>query len=111
MREILGQMELEVLQKVFKNFHYNVPGEEVLRSLRLYKPDLTLEELMIEILIEEDFLKRYVSNSLASVAIMPTHEDMWKEGQIEVEVVNAKIGQLRYINLEDLRLREFDRMM
>ena len=77
MREVLGQMDLELIQKVFKTFHYNVPGEVVLRSLRAFKPDLALEDLMIEVLIEENYLKRYTPTILAQVALMPTNEDMW----------------------------------
>jgi hypothetical protein len=54
-----------------------VPGEEVLRSLRAFKPELALEDLMIEVLIEENYLKRYTPTILAQVALMPTNEDMW----------------------------------
>jgi len=64
-----------------------VPGEDILRSLRQFKNDLSLEELMIEVLIEENYFKRYTPNSLASVSIMPTSEDMWKDAQLEVSSV------------------------
>lgn len=38
---------------------------------------MNLEDLMIEVLIEENHLKRYEDIHLVDVAIMPTDSDLW----------------------------------
>lgn len=38
---------------------------------------MNLEDLMIEVLIEENHLKRYEGIHLGDVAVMPTESDLW----------------------------------
>lgn len=59
MREILSQMDLEMLQVIFTHLHIPVPNEGTLRALRVANETLTLEDLMIEVLLEENHLRRY----------------------------------------------------
>ena len=77
MREILGQMDLEMLQAVFTEFHVNSPDEDELRQVKRVRPEVSLEDLMIEVLLEENHLKRYEDLQLSEVALMPTESDLW----------------------------------
>ena len=77
MREILSQMDLDMLHVIFKEFHLNVPGEDELRQVRQFIEGMNLEDLMIEVLIEENHLKRYEDIRLGDVAVMPTESDLW----------------------------------
>lgn len=82
MREILSQMDLEILNLIYQNFHLNVPSELELRYIRAasQNPDLSLEELMCEVLIEENHLKRYEDIKLSDISLLPNEEDLWPQG-------------------------------
>lgn len=57
-----------------------MPDEEELRQARKCHPskeDYTLEELMIEVLLEENHLKRYEDIRIADIALLPTETDVW----------------------------------
>jgi hypothetical protein len=59
MREVLGQMDLDMLEKVFEKFLLNLPTEDELRWAKRARGgpiEMTLEELMVEILICENHL-------------------------------------------------------
>ncbi len=46
LREVIAEMSLEQINQVFKKFRVNVPSEDELRLVRLWRPDLPLEDLM-----------------------------------------------------------------
>jgi hypothetical protein len=45
-----------------------VPSESVLREQKLFKPSLTLEEYLVEMLIEENHIKRYEDASITEIS-------------------------------------------
>jgi hypothetical protein len=53
-----------------------VPTEEELRQVRVFEQKVTLEELMIEVLIEENYLRRYQQIRLSEISLMPTEADI-----------------------------------
>jgi hypothetical protein len=40
---------------------------------------ITLEDLMIEVLIEENYLKRYEDIKLTEISLLPTEADLWSD--------------------------------
>ena len=40
---------------------------------------ITLEDLMIEVLIEENYLKRYEDINLTEISLLPTEGDLWSD--------------------------------
>lgn len=106
MREILYQMDLEMLQTVFQTYHANMPNEEELRNVRVISGgDMTLEEYMVEILIEENYLKRYEDIKISDVPIMPTEEDLWEKRVPNVVHMTQKSDLDNYLSVEDMKLR------
>ncbi len=97
-----------MLQTVFQSYHINIPDEEELRNVRAgAEKQVTLEEYMVEILIEENHLKRYEAIKTSDVSIVPTEEDLWE--RIVPQTAHRDLGT--HISIDDLKLKAFDRII
>ena len=78
--------------------------------MTVFEQKVTLEELMIEVLIEENYLRRYQQIRLSEISLMPTEADIGS-GEIDRPSIIQNVGQEEYLDCKDMCIREFDRLM